>query len=33
MKMMNSVLNKFSTDELIAMKLRASEVIETPEKF
>jgi len=33
MKMMYSVLNKFSTDELIAMKLRASQVIETPEKF
>jgi deoxyribodipyrimidine photolyase-related protein len=33
MKMMYSVLNKFSTDELIAMKLRASQVIETPENF
>ena len=33
MKMMYSVLNKFSTDELIAMKLRASAIIETPEKF
>jgi deoxyribodipyrimidine photolyase-related protein len=33
MKMMYSVLNKFSTDELIAMKLRASQIIETPEKF
>jgi len=33
MKMMYSVLNKFSNDELIAMKLRASQVIETPDKF
>ena len=33
MKMMYSVLNKFSNDELIAMKLRASKIIETPEKF
>ena len=33
MKMMYSVLNKFSTDELIAMKLRASALIENPEKF
>lgn len=33
MKMMYSVLNKFSTDELIAMKSRASQVIESPENF
>jgi len=33
MKMMYSVLNKFSTDELIAMKLRASQIINSPEKF
>jgi deoxyribodipyrimidine photolyase-related protein len=33
MKMMYSVLNKFSPDELIAMKLRASQIIETPQNF
>ena len=33
MKMMYSVLNKFSSEELVAMKLRASEIIESPEKF
>ena len=33
MKMMYSVLNKFSKEELIAMKLRASQIIESPEKF
>ena len=33
MKMMYSVLNKFSPDELIAMKLRASQIIETPQDF
>ena len=33
MKMMYSVLNKFSNEELIAMKLRASQVIENPENF
>jgi len=33
MKMMYSVLNKFSTEELVAMKMRASQVIETPENF
>jgi hypothetical protein len=27
------VLNKFSTEELVAMKMRASQVIETPENF
>jgi deoxyribodipyrimidine photolyase-related protein len=33
MKMMYSVLNKFSTEELISMKLRASNIMETPENF
>ncbi|MDG2498201.1 MAG: cryptochrome/photolyase family protein [Flavobacteriaceae bacterium] len=33
MKMMYSGLNKFSTEELVAMKMRASQVIETPENF
>ncbi len=33
MKMMYSVLNKFSTEDLVAMKLRASEIIESPEIF
>ena len=33
MKMMYSVLNKFSSEELVAMKLRASEIIDSPGKF
>lgn len=33
MKMMYSVLNKFSADELYAMKLRAAEIIKNPERF
>jgi len=33
MKMMYSVLNKFSTEDLVAMKLRATEIIESPENF
>ena len=33
MKMMYSVLNKFSTEELVSMKLRASNIMETPENF
>mgnify|MGYP000367409096 FL=1 len=33
MKMMYSVLNKFSNEELVAMKLRASKIIESPENY
>jgi len=33
MKMMYSVLNKFSSEELVAMKLRASKIIESPENY
>ena len=33
MKMMYSVLNKFSNEELNSMKTRALQVIETPENF
>ena len=33
MKMMYSVLNKFSTAELQEMKLRAYKIMETPDKF
>ena len=33
MRMMYSVLNKFSTDELHAMKSRAAKIIENPEAF
>ena len=33
MRMMYSVLSKFSNDELIAMKLRASQIIESPQTF
>lgn len=33
MKMMYSVLNKFSVEELVAMKLRAAQIIESPQNF
>jgi deoxyribodipyrimidine photolyase-related protein len=33
MKMMYSVLNKFSSEELVAMKLRASKIIESPKNY
>ena len=33
MKMMYSVLNKFSGEELVAMKLRAAQIIESPQNF
>jgi deoxyribodipyrimidine photolyase-related protein len=33
MRMMYSVLNKFSADDLHEMKLRAAEIIAHPEQF